>query len=137
MSESTIDEARSCPIKRSARASVAARVAAAQRLLNDLGFSPGGETGELSLTDKGIPRATFARANVGLVMDTGVVRAMRGNLQIGRAPTAGEHLEAASFFDHSYLGVDAVAFEWSRSGREGCETTDPRGIQLIPLSLTD
>src|SRR5436305_769763 len=77
--ESSTDEARNCPIKSSARVSVAARVAAAQRLLTDLGFSPGGDPGELSLTDKGLPRATFAGVKVGLVLGRGVAHALRGN----------------------------------------------------------
>ena len=131
MTESTTDEARDCPIKTSARAGVAGRVAAAQRLLTDLGFSPGGEPGELSTTETGLPRATFARAKVGLVIAGGVARALRGNREIGKAPTLGEHLEAASFFEASYEGLNAVVFEWSRSGREGCETTDPHGIQML------
>jgi hypothetical protein len=66
-----------------------------------------------------------------LVIANGVARAWRANREIGRAPTPGEHLEAASFFDASYVGRTAVVFAWSRSGREGCETTDPRGIQML------
>jgi hypothetical protein len=137
MNEETIDEARNCPIEPSARRSVAARVAAAQRLLTDLGFSPGGEPGELSLTERGMSRAKFAQAKIGLVIGAGVARALRGNREIGSAPTPGESLVAASFFDRSYVSLNAVVFEWSRAGREGCEGTDPHGIQLLPILPTN
>jgi hypothetical protein len=136
MRESTADEAHDCPLKASARGAVAARVAAAQRLLTDLGFSPGGEPGELSMTERNMPRATFARAKLGLVLGPGVARALRGNQDIGSVPTPGEDLAAASFFDGSYVGLNAVVFQWSRAGREGCEGTDPSGIQLLPVFFT-
>ncbi|MFL5304467.1 MAG: hypothetical protein ACJ8F1_04610 [Polyangia bacterium] len=137
LTESSTDEARNCPIESSARVSVAARVAAAQRLLTDLGFSPGGDPGELSPTDKGLPRATFGGVKVGLVLGAGVARALRSNRDIGSVHTRGEHLEAASFFDGSYAGLNAVVFEWSRDAREGCEATDPHDIQLLPISVSD
>jgi hypothetical protein len=133
--DQAIDDARDCPIRKSARGAVAARVAAAQRLLTDLGFSPGGEPGELSLTEKGLPRATFARAKIGLVLAPGVARVLRGDQEIGSAATPGRQLEAASFFDGSYVSLDAVVFAWAREGREGCEGTDPRGIQLLTILL--
>jgi hypothetical protein len=128
-SESTTDEEHGCPIAKSARPRVAARVAAAQRLLTDLGFSPAGELGQQSTTDSGLLRRTFPHAKVGLVIGPKGVRALHGDHELGAAPTRGESLDAAAFLD----GYDAIAFTWSRSGREGCEGTDPTGVQVLPL----
>ncbi|HMF43943.1 MAG TPA: tetratricopeptide repeat protein [Polyangia bacterium] len=126
----TADEEHDCPIAKSERPRVAARVAAAQRLLTDLGFSPAGERGQVD-TEFASTRARFPRAKIGLVIGQQRVRALRGNRELGAAPVRGEHIEAATFLD----GYDAIVFEWEREGREGCQGTDPRGIQVLPIKI--
>jgi hypothetical protein len=54
---------------------------------------------------------------------------LRGDRELGAAPTGGEFFGEAAFLD----GYDAIVFAWGRSGREGCEGSDPTGIQLLPL----
>jgi tetratricopeptide (TPR) repeat protein len=126
------DEARACPFKPAAKPRIAARVAAAQRVLTDLGFSiaSGRDEAVVSTTEAGRPKASFPRAKLGLVLGTDRVRILRGDDERGSAPSAGG--EAIERVDHlPELGV--VVLRWARGAREGCESLDPAGIQVIPF----
>jgi hypothetical protein len=57
------------------------------------------------------------------------VRALRADRELGAAPTRAQYFGQTALLD----GYDAIVFAWGRSGREGCEGTDPTGIQLLPL----
>jgi tetratricopeptide (TPR) repeat protein len=126
------DEARDCPFKRAAKPRVAARVAAAQRVLTDLGFSlaPRGDEAIVSTTEAGRPQASFPRAKLELVLGTDRIRLLRGGDERGGAPSAGG--ESIERVDHlPDLGV--VVLRWARGAREGCESLDPAGTQVIPV----
>ena len=129
--EMTTDERDNCPFRRVARGKIGARVAAAQRLLADLGFSPAaGEEGAISTSEKGNPRALFARANFGVVIGRDRIRALRGDEELGATANPGaEQIRAAT-----HLGAANVVFlRWGRGGREGCEGSDPQGVLVLPL----
>jgi hypothetical protein len=131
-SDMTNDEARDCPFKRAAKAKIAARVAAAQRVLTDLGFAvvAGGEDVTVSTTEKGLPKASFPRAKLGLVMGTDRVRILRGDEERGAAPGVGG--QSIVRVDH-LPDLSVVVLRWGRGAREGCESLDPTGIQVIPV----
>jgi hypothetical protein len=131
-SDMTNDEARDCPFKRAAKAKIAGRVAAAQRVLTDLGFAvvAGGEDATVSTTEKGLPKASFPRAKLGLVMGTDRVRILRGDEERGAAPGVGG--QSIVRVDH-LPDLSVVVLRWGRGAREGCESLDPTGIQVIPV----
>ena len=124
-SDMTNDEARDCPFKRAAKPKLAARVAAAQRVLTDLGFSvvAGGDAGVISTTEKGLPKASFPRAKLGLVMGTDRVRILRGDEERGSAPSAGGQLIVR--VDH-LPELDVVVLRWGRGAREGLREPRPQ-----------
>ena len=129
--EMTADDSGGCPFRRAARAKIGARVAAAQRLLADLGFSPAaGEEGAVSTSERGNPRALFARAKLGVVLGRDRIRALRGDDELGATANPGaEQIRAASYL----ADANVVFLRWGRSGREGCEGSDPQGVLVLPL----
>jgi hypothetical protein len=132
--EMTPDDGDNCPFRRAARAKIGTRVAAAQRLLTDLGFSPlsppAGEEGDISTSEKGNPRALFARAKLGIVVGRDRIRALRGDDELGATANPGaEQIRAATHL----ADANVVFLRWSRAGREGCEGSDPQGVLLLPL----
>jgi hypothetical protein len=129
--EMTADDGAGCPFRRAAKAKIGARVAAAQRLLADLGFSPAaGEEGAVSTSDRGNPRALFARAKLGVVLGRDRIRALRGDDELGATANPGaEQIRAATHL----ADANVVFLRWSRGGREGCEGSDPQGVLVLPL----
>jgi hypothetical protein len=129
--EMTTDESDNCPFRRAAKGKIAARVAAGQRLLGDLGFSPiAGEEGALSTTEKGNSRALFARGKLGVVVGRDRIRALRGDEELGATANPGaENIRAATHL----ADANVVFVRWGRSGREGCEGSDPQGVLVLPL----
>jgi hypothetical protein len=129
--EMTTDEGDSCPFRRVARGKIGARVAAAQRLLADLGFSPAaGEEGAVSTSERGNGRALFARAKLGIVVGRDRIRALRGDDELGATANPGaENLRSATHL----AGANVVVLRWGRGGREGCEGSDPQGVLVLPL----
>lgn len=87
--EMTTDQAQGCPFVRAARPRIAARVAAAQRVLADLGFSPAaGEAGVIT-NGPGDPRAQFPQAKLTLVLGRERARVLVGEDERGAAPSPG------------------------------------------------
>jgi len=129
--EMTADDSGGCPFRRAARAKIGARVAAAQRLLADLGFSPAaGEEGTVSTSEGGNSRALFARAKLGVVVGRDRIRALRGDDELGATANPGaEQIRAATHL----ADANVVFLRWGRGGREGCEGSDPQGVLLLPL----
>jgi hypothetical protein len=129
--EMTADDGDNCPFRRAARAKIGARVAAAQRLLADLGFSPAaGEEGTVSTSEKGNPRVLFARAKLGVVVGRDRIRALRGDDELGATANPGaEQIRAATHL----ADANVVFLRWGRGGREGCEGSDPQGVLVLPL----
>jgi len=129
--EMTTDESDGCPFRRAARGKIGARVAAAQRLLADLGFSPAaGEEGAVSASERGNPRALFARAKLGVVVGRDRIRALRGDDELGATANPGaEQIRAATHL----ADANVVFLRWGRGGREGCEGSDPQGVVVLPL----
>jgi hypothetical protein len=127
----TTDDGDNCPFRRAAKAKIGARVAAAQRVLADLGFSPAaGEEGAVSTSERGNPRALFARAKLGVVVGRDRIRALRGDDELGATANPGaEDLRAATHL----ADANVVVLRWGRGGREGCEGSDPQGIVVLPL----
>ena len=130
-SEMTTDEAHDCPFARPAKAKIAARAAAAQRLLADLGFGAAiGEAGTVSTTEPGAPRALFARGKLELVLGRERVRLLRGDDELGGAPNPrADKIESAIYLPEG----NVVVWRWGRGSREGCASFDLAGVQLIPL----
>jgi hypothetical protein len=129
--EMTADDSEGCPFRRTAKAKIGARVAAAQRVLADLGFSPvAGEEGTVSTSDRGNPRAVFARAKLGVVVGRDRIRALRGDDELGATANPGaEQIRAATHL----ADANVVFLRWGRGGREGCEGSDPQGVLVLPL----
>jgi hypothetical protein len=120
-----------CSFRRAAKAKIGARVAAAQRLLADLGFSPvAGEDGTVSSSERGNPRALFARAKLGVVVGRDQIRALRGDDELGATANPGaEQIRAATHL----ADANVVFLRWGRGGRESCEGSDPQGVLVLPL----
>jgi Tetratricopeptide repeat len=129
--EMTTDEGDNCPFRRAAKGKIGARVAAAQRLLADLGFSPAaGEEGTVSTSEKGNPRALFARAKLGVVVGRDRIRALRGDDELGATANPGaEQIRAATHL----ADANVVFLRWGRGGREGCEGSNTQGVLVLPL----
>jgi hypothetical protein len=129
--EMTADDSEGCPFRRTAKGKIGARVAAAQRVLADLGFSPvAGEEGTVSTSERGNPRALFARAKLGVVVGRDRIRALRGDDELGATANPGaEQVRAATHL----ADANVVFLRWGRGGREGCEGSDPQGVLVLPL----
>jgi hypothetical protein len=129
--EMTTDDGDNCRFRRAAKGKIGARVAAAQRLLADLGFSPAaGEEGVVSTSERGNERALFARAKLGVVLGRDRIRALRGDAELGATANPGaEGIRAATHL----ADANVVFLRWGRSGREGCEGSDPQGVLVLPL----
>jgi hypothetical protein len=129
--EMTTDDSDGCPFRRAARGKIAARAAAAQRVLADLGFSPvAGEEGAVSTSERGNPRALFARGKLGVVVGRDGIRALRGDDELGATVNPGaEQIRAAIHL----ADANVVFLRWGRGGREGCEASDPQGALVLPL----
>jgi hypothetical protein len=130
--EKTIDEDKGCPFARPARPKIGARVAAAQRLLADLGFSPAAAEvaaisprGELGMGGS----AQFPRAQLRLTRGPeGItVHGKGGELQIAGS-TDGGQLDAALYLPD----LAVVVVRWL-SELKSCAGVDPAGIQVIPV----
>jgi hypothetical protein len=125
--EKTTDRERSCPFVRAARTKIAARVAAAQRFLTDLGFSPaGGEAGTIAPAP-GDPQAQFPHAKLTLVLgpDRAWIRAGEDERGSAARP-AGAQLAAATLL----ADPSVVVLRWT-SGGEGCGAR--AGTSVIPV----
>jgi hypothetical protein len=129
--EMTTEDGDNCPFRRAAKGKIGARVAAAQRLLADLGFSPAaGEEGTVSTSEKGNPRALFARAKLGVVVGRDRIRVLRGDDELGATANPGaEQIRAATHL----ADANVVFLRWGRGGREGCEGSDPQGVLVLPF----
>ena len=117
-------------IKASARGTIAQRAKVAQGVLADLGFSPATiERGsEPSSKDAAKRTSSFPKHRVGVVAKDGVVRALRGDTELGHV-TGLELLLAATYVAE----LDAIVVTTRRAGREGCEGSDPTEIDLLKL----
>ncbi len=130
--EMTTDGDKGCPFARPARPRIAARVAAAQRLLADLGFSPA--TGEVATIS---PRgelgmggyAQFPRAQLRLIrVPEGItVQGKGGELQTAASTDRGQ-LDAAVYLPD----LAVIVVRWL-SELKSCAGVDPAGIQVIPV----
>jgi hypothetical protein len=141
MDETTDDEPKDCPIARRALPRVRARVAAAQRLLVDLGFTPadgqgGAEKGVVSSgAGSGAARASFPKGKLGLVLGRSAARVLRGDRELGTVAVEATSIDAATYLAFSpALAPPAqglIVFSWARGAREGCEGSDPTGIKVV------
>lgn len=95
------------------------------RLLADLGFVPG-EVG-VQVNAAGAERYAFAKAKLGLVVGTDKVRLVRTNTVLAEGGVDGIHLAWTTLLPH------AVVIEWVSHGSEGCDSTDPTWISVVPF----
>lgn len=128
------DDPASCELaSKAATTKVRDRAASVQQLLRALGFStarteaaPGGwnEAGTKQL-------ARFPKHKLGLVAQDGTLRVLRGNTVLATDGLAGAKLDDALVVEDA----DAIVV-WSHSaGAEGCMSTDPSAVQLVPVKI--
>jgi hypothetical protein len=114
--EMTTDQAHGCPFVRAARPKISARVAAAQRVLADLGFSPAaGEAGAIT-NGPGDPQAQFPQAKLTLVLGSERARILAGEEERGAAPSPG----AAQIDAATHLAEPGIVVVRWRNGGAGC-----------------
>jgi hypothetical protein len=107
-------------------------LAAANRLLADLGFMPpvDRETGVTSFDeDRGVGKAYFAQARFGLVQGDKALRLLAGDRELARYDVLLGKLSFAQRLPASKV----LVVGWERPAREGCEDVDPRGVLVLPL----
>lgn len=114
---------------KSATKKVGDRAGSVQQLLRALGFSRAKTEGGEAALDGDKRKVSFATHELGLVERANTVRILRGDHEVASASLAGAKLSAALLVDE----VSAVvAWSWS-PGAEGCTSTNPTYVQIIPI----
>lgn len=111
-------------------AAVHQRVAVAQQLLVDLGFTSAAveDSTSVTRTDDNKFKASFTKAKLGVVARDGTARVVQGNTVLATASIS-DRLHAAA-----YLTELRTVILWSgRPGREGCEGSDPTAVTVVRL----
>lgn len=142
-----------------ARSRVAARAEAASRVLRDLGFTPvtrsrpssGSEEAQGDRTAIVVP---FPASRLTLQISDGTARVIRAAAPPARGPKAGPRAAKPAPATDQVLvtravpaatavswalhvpEADAVIYAWQRPGAEGCESSDPTGVVVLPLAST-
>lgn len=117
-----------------ARKTVAKRVTTLQAMLRDLGFkkikSEVGTSPTSVETDKAFRKTTASikKAKLGVVAQDGTLRVFQGNTELATAQ-AELGLERVVYVPD----LDAVVAWTAGPGAEGCESTDPTAVTVMPL----
>jgi hypothetical protein len=98
---------------------------AIDRLLEDLGFVAG-EIGA-PVSTGGAERYRFAQARLGLVVGDDQVRLVRANTVLVEGGREGRHAVWTTLLPH------AAVIEWTNPGSEGCDSTNPTWISVLPF----
>ena len=113
---------------KAAKKKVADRAASVQQLLRALGFSRAKTDGGESTLDGDKRKVSFPAHKLGLVERDGSARILRGDHEVGSASLAGK-MSSALLVEE----VNAVVVWAWVPGAEGCMSTNPTSVQILPL----